>query len=418
MVSIGAIATLTLFVVGSSQSAGAGLLVEDPGRPPLAKSEVVPPARAPMRRVLYMNFDGVDLQWCGEGEDDPHGDCSTIFQGVVLPYKGDTAARAAVMQTVAADLVDFDVVLTTERPLPEIDYDMEMIGQWSPGGMFGFLGIAPKIDCFDGDGGDVSFTLDPPTLEPVDTAKVVLQEAAHTWGLEHVDATGDLLFPTVGNAPDPKFEDMCSPITYEPVQCPRQHAPNCPEGEQNSYQEMLTLFGPRQPDDIAPTVTIVSPQDGAHVPTSFDLVLELHDDASPQVFSTSIEFVDAFTSDVELGGPGVFPIALNDVPDGVYTVVVTAADPAGNQGDALIEIVVGNGAPQSADESGSGSGATSAGSSDGGADSTSGGGSESTGGPMQMGGDDGCNCGVRRSTTVPSCLLLVLAVVRRRARRC
>lgn len=395
--------------------ASAERLVEDADRRPRTVGADLEGPHAPMRRVLFLNFDGVDLQWCGEDEDDPHGDCSTIFQGVVLPYRGDSAARAAVVQTVTADLADFDVVVTTERPAEDIDYDMEMIGQWAPGGSFGFLGIAPKIDCFDGDGGDVSFTLDPPDLQPADTAKVVLQELAHTWGLEHVDSTGDLLFPSVGNAPDPKFEDQCSPITYEPDQCPRQHLVNCPEGEQNSWQEMLTLFGPRQPDETAPTVEIVSPSDGAHVPNDFHLVLELHDDIAPQVFTTSIEFVEGFTSTSDLAGPGVFPIALTGVEDGVWTVRVTTADPAGNESAQEITITVGQGEPPTVDESG-GDGGTSAGPSDddGIPDDETGAGESESGGEPQSGEDDGCGCASGGRGAVGAFVLMIAAGLRRR----
>ncbi|MFO0635202.1 MAG: hypothetical protein U0168_20335, partial [Nannocystaceae bacterium] len=297
----------------------------------------------------------------------------------------------------------------------DIDYDMEAIGQWSPPAG-GFLGIAPKIDCFDGDGGDLSFTLDPPDMLPSDTAKVVLQELAHTWGLEHVDSTGDLLFPTVGNAPDPHFEDQCSPIVYAPDLCPRQHAEFCADGEQNSYQEMLALFGPRQPDEIAPVVTIVSPSDGAHVPNDFSLVLELHDDIAPQVFATTIAFVDGFDSSVELAGPGVFPVALNQVPDGVWTVEVFARDIAGNESSTSITITVGAGEPPTADESGSG-GTTDPSTTSGLAEgSSSSGGGSSDGGGGKLDDDGGCACGVGLSPEGWHWLML-LGLLRARASR-
>src|SRR5262249_29217740 len=105
--------------------------VEPVGHVPRVTGQQAHP-RAPMQRALYLNFDGGDIAWCGEGEDDPHGNCSTIFQGAVAPYSGDATARAAVVQTVTHDVQDFDIVITTERPAEEVDYDMEMIGQWSP----------------------------------------------------------------------------------------------------------------------------------------------------------------------------------------------------------------------------------------------------------------------------------------------
>lgn len=395
----------------------AGRVVEDPSRPPRVTGATAEGGTAADRRVLFLAFDGVDVQWCGETEDDPHDNCSSLFQGAVLPYKGGAAERAAVVQTVVADLADFDVIVTTERPPQDVDYDMEAIGQWSPPAG-GFLGIAPKIDCFDVDGGDLSFTLDPEDMLPSDTAKVVLQELAHTWGLEHVDSTGDLLFPTVGNAPDPHFEDQCSPIVYTPNLCPRQHAEFCPEGEQNSYQEMLMLFGPRQPDEVAPVVSIVSPSDGAHVPNSFSLVLELHDDIAPQVFATNITFVDGFESAVDLAGPGVFPVALNDVPDGVWTIDVATRDVAGNEGSASITITVGAGEPAAEDESGSGTTdtpATTTGDADGSGDADSSDGDSSDGGGA-LDDDGGCACGVGLSPAGWHWLML-LAPLRRRASR-
>jgi hypothetical protein len=97
------------------------------------------------------------------------------------------------------------------------------------------------------------------------------QEAAHVWGLEHVDSQNDLLFPTTGGAGDPSFEDACHQIVVldggiQPTEaaCAEMHELNCPDvpDHQNSYQDMMMVFGPRTPDMSPPTLEIVAPTEG------------------------------------------------------------------------------------------------------------------------------------------------------------
>ena len=158
-------------------------------------------------KILYVNFEGAQMSWCG-GSNDPHENCSTIFQGTVMPFSGDAVRRASIIQVIRKRIADFGITVTDQRPQSG-DYDMEMVGNWQ-GQSPGFAGIAPNIDCYDAEGGETSFTLEA-SASADGVAEIVLQELAHTWGLEHVDEQQDLLFPTTQGT-NKTFRDECHKI--------------------------------------------------------------------------------------------------------------------------------------------------------------------------------------------------------------
>ena len=377
------------------------------------------PVRAPQRKVLYINFDGGVLDYCGPGIDDPVDNCSTIFQGAVMPYSGDATNRAAVVQALRQDLADFDVVVTTERPRDDVAYDMEMVGDWYPLVNVGFAGIAPKIDCFDADGGDVSFTLD--MQHPQVTAKVILQELAHTWGLEHVDSPSDLLYPITLGAVDPAFEARCSPIVRlggglvpTEARCPEQHAMHCETPDhQSSHADILALFGPAVSDTEPPTVAILSPDDGASPPGAFHLVIEITDTLAPQTYATTIEIGDLYATELQLTGPGVFPIGIDALPDDTYPLRVTAHDEAGNAAIAEIAIVVGE--PAAGDDTDAESSGAPPPDPDSGETTQQPATDGDTTGNID-GSDEGCGCRTDARRDAPALLVIAIAAGSRRRR--
>jgi MYXO-CTERM domain-containing protein len=311
-------------------------------------------------KILFVNFDGASMNWCG-GSNDPHSDCSAIFQGVVLPFSGDVVHRASIVQVIRKRLGDFGITVTDQRP-PSGDYDMEMVGNWQ-GVRPEFAGVAPNIDCFDATGGETSFTLEA-TGSADGIAEIVLQEIAHTWGLEHVDEQQDLLYPTTQGS-NKTFQDECHKIVDD-VQlnetdgyCNEIHTQFCSYGWQNSYQELLYVFGESVPDTLPPGVTIVAPADGATIEGgSFDLVIALEDDQSPAVITTDIRMEsDALPAAIEAGGayaaPGELTFPIEDLPDGTYVVRVDVQDESENPAaDEITFTVVGN--PPSSGDAGSG----------------------------------------------------------------
>lgn len=372
-----------------------------PAMPPSAAglTAVDRPARLGAK-IMFINFDGADMNGCG-GSNDPHNDCSTIFQGTVLPYTGDAVQRASVVQVIRKRVADFGVTVTDQRP-GSGDYDMEMVGNWQGVENPGFAGIAPNIDCFDAEGGETSFTLEA-SGSADGIAEIVLQEIAHTWGLEHVDEQQDLLYPTTEGT-NKTFRDECYKIV-EDVQlnptngyCNSVHTQFCSFGWQNGYQELLYLFGESVPDTLPPGVTILEPANDAVIPGgALDLVIALVDDQSPAVISATILLESpALEQPVEVDGayaaPGEFAFPITDLPDGAYTIRVDVLDESDNPASAQVAFTV-TGNPPAGEET-SGSGGVDGSGGDASADDSVGSGDSASAGDGATGDDAGVDGGL------------------------
>lgn len=320
-------------------------LSETPGRhlatAPLTWTGIdAPPQAASAPHLLFINFDGAVLRR-GCGNDSRH-DCSSladIFDGYVGPFVGTESRRLAIVQAVRKDLTDFGVRAVTTRPADDTDYTMVLYGDL---GEQTFAGIAPYIDCGNLWANDTCFAGAFQGSNIGST--IILQEAAHTWGLEHVNSPFDNLHPFVAQA-TPRFQDQCNKIVSNTdlVEisgvCNQVHGKFCEPGFQNSYQELLYLFGPAIPDTSPPTLTITSPDDGSfHVlPTTLRLQGEVSDDLAPQIYTIT----------VTNNGQTVFSsentnldLALKDPPAGDYDLTVTVVDGAGNAGSDRVRFTL------------------------------------------------------------------------------
>lgn len=420
----------------------AGMPITDPSWQPVYtgvghEPDAIPALNSPS--VLFVNFDATQINGgCG---NDSTQDCSTIFSGAFTPYPGDDSDRAAIIQATREDVLDFGVIVVGERPPAGNPYAMVVVGTPAGGGPAGVGGVAPGIDCGNNNPNITSFAFlvnsGANTL-----ATVIHQEAAHTWGLEHVDDNTDNLYPTAGGTIDPKYQDVCSQVVantdLDPTSsgCNSIHTMFCEANFQNSYQEMLALFGPPIPDLVAPTVSIDSPADGAEIDyaDSFDLSITLDDDRRPQIMNTVISIDDAQAADAVLINTTVsFPVNGGDPPgghglvNGPHTIRVDVTDESGNPASDEITIVIVNGPEGPGGGSdGSGSADGTAGGDDGTAgddDGTAGGGDDAggdgTGGlPADDGDKGGCACRSSGSAPMGSALgLLVLGALTRRRRR-
>lgn len=385
--------------------------------------------------LLFVNFDP-EMMNAGCGND-ARNDCSTIFSGPFVGYPGDGSSRAAVIQATRDDVEDFGVIVVGERPPNDQPYAMVVVGQPTGGSPAGVGGVAPFIDCGNTNPWITSFAflLDSGANT---LATVIHQEAAHTWGLEHVDDNTDNLFPSAGGTVDPKYTDACHQIVantnLDPTgaSCNAIHTLFCAANQQNSYQEMLALFGPPVPDLVPPTVAISSPAAGEEVDynADFDLTFVLDDDRRPQIFDIVVYFDDVEATDaVLIDQEHSFPVAGGDAPEGhgffngPHTVRIEAFDEAGNVATDEVTFTIVGGAQAPSDDSADGSGGGEDGDGTGGGEGSGGGdgGTDATAGlDGGRGGDDGgCAChsaDTPERTRAAWWWLAPLLLVRRRVR--
>ncbi len=310
-------------------------------------------------KILFVNFDGGQMNPCG---NDPHNNCSQIFNGTVLEYSGDAANRASIIQVVRKRVADFGITVTDTRP-GSGDYDMEMVGNWQ-GSSPDFAGIAPAGDCWDNDGGETSFTLEIGTGADV-IAEVMLQELAHTWGLDHVDEQQDLLFPTTQGT-NKTFRDECYQVVSNTDLDPDSgfcdhHVEACGSySQQNSHAELLLIHGPSVPDTTAPNIAILEPGDGDLIEgAKFNLVIGLQDDQQPAVINTIITieggpFEEPMPNAAAFASPAELTLPIEGLPDGEYTITLEAQDESDNAGmsDSITITVQGSGVDEGGEDDG------------------------------------------------------------------
>ncbi|MCH9688687.1 MAG: hypothetical protein K0V04_45065, partial [Deltaproteobacteria bacterium] len=338
---------------------------------------------------IFVNFDGANLSG---GSDDSRNNITQIgnLVGNFAPY-GAGEKREAVMQAVVADWAPFNVIITDVRPASG-DYTMNMTGPTNPYGG-GVLGIAP-VDCGDAQTHNnitYAFHSANDSFSAAVTATTVGQEVAHSYGLEHVDEPGDIMNPFNAGG-DASFNDQCIPIVQN-LYCPNQHQAECGvNNQQNSYAELMTLFGPSTPDASPPTVSITFPSDGDTFPTGsdFTITVDASDDAG-------IEQVVLYSNGSDQGSDNSDPYGwdVTGIPEGSYELYVVAIDTAGNEtSSASVSISVGDDLPPpSGDDGGNGDGGNDDGGNGDGGDDGGNGDGGGDGGVGDDGGDGGVSDG-------------------------
>lgn len=217
--------------------------------------------------VLYVAMEGVTLSpTCGNGDQANAAlNCSPLVGAETnFPAYGNGSAQAATYQELQTYYEPFNLVMTSARPPDWLPYTMAVIGGASNQGG-GVCGVA-NVACDGLKRNHVSLTF-PESCGGV--SETAAQETSHNWGLEHVDDETDLMYP-FNNGGFKQYVDTCNDIDHSTggavTQCTYVHEVYCPDGggeQQNSYQELLGVFGPRAEDTVAPEITEILPVDGS-----------------------------------------------------------------------------------------------------------------------------------------------------------
>lgn len=324
------------------------------------------PTAAPKTRdlgtptTLYVNFDGIELDECSQSNAKLN--CHWYNNDEAFdPFSGTLQTKVSILQAMRRDASDYGIRVTGLRPSADEDYTMVVYGGAEVD--YGALGSAPAGDCGDQLPNQIVFAhVDGELNGWVNGgATTALHEAAHSWGLDHVDAEQSIMFPAGGNA-QITFSHSCAPVVkntdLEPgkAACPEVNALFCDNGDLQDAPAVLEhLFGPGYLDTESPTITLVEPSPGTYfqAPANFDVVFELDDDLHPQAYSMAAWVgEDGPPSDAQsLLEPG---FSVSALPIGEWEFHVIVADEAGNASTVDFTIVVGQDPPPSPDEDGCG----------------------------------------------------------------
>ncbi len=269
----------TVFFFAALSPAEADFYAGQLGRPmpavvpleePVFSSIQFGPGDAPF--VIFMNRDG-GTYTCGD--NDSRSNSSTIACGASPANVGDWPGNDAEWSQFMACSVDlfsrFNVTITDVEPASG-DYVEAVVGgspqQVGMGGGVGGVapyqcGVIPRAivyafaDVYYGGGNWWR-----------DVCETAGQEVVHAFGLDHEFLCADPMTYLSGCG-EKTFQDVNAQCgEFEPRAC------DCTGATQNSVQEMLDLFGPSGPpvdDPVPPTVSFVSPANGATIEANSDI---------------------------------------------------------------------------------------------------------------------------------------------------
>lgn len=316
-------------------------------RPPPSEDLVAPTDR-PLRELgtgttVFVNFDGVEIGDCTPSNSKK--DCSWIDTGVEFPpWSGTLQRRVSILQSMRAVTEQFGIRVTGARPDDADDYTMIVYGGTVE--EMDALGRAPAGDCGDQRPNEIGFAyLDGDHAAWINGgATTALHEAAHTWGLDHIEVPFSVMAPQGDNS-RVYFMDECNAIVSDAEFTPGGE--NCPDvnqehcdasNEQDDTRTLQQLFGPPYVDVTAPHMTLVQPiNNWVAGPGDFEVEIEIEDDLHPQVYELAVG-IEGLVEDPEFFPSLGASFQVNDLPLGTYTFDVHLRDEAGNESSLKIEI--------------------------------------------------------------------------------
>lgn len=347
------------------------------------------------RSTIFLNFFGADLS---PGSNAARNESSCLNASMAWPGFGGTEAQAlALIEVFERQMEPYGVRIAYEEvPPPELPYAMVMMGG-SPGMLGlgnGVLGVSCSSDCGDMWWRDTTFAFTD-NINPNNAATLgttALHEAAHAFGLAHIDDPTKIMNPFVGSA-DVIWADECTPYNDATggINCQPTHDEFCDGGAQNTHAELLAYFGENSPDMEPPVVEITAPADGIELEVGDSVTIEADVSDNHEGYGWKLVLVEAGQESVAFAFERQWQ--LSNLAEGVYTARVEAIDHERNIGSDEVTIYVGMSAPETGDEGGSSGGDSD--DSDAGTDSDSGtsGADSDDSGPVSGGDTDGGTAG-------------------------
>ena len=359
------------------------------------------PGLAHAQRTVFLNLEAQAVNTNSGNDPSLNSYASTSFvPGTLDGYPAlDDEQRAELMYWFKHGTTPFDIHFTYERPAVG-NYDMLVFGSEADNTeLFPDLGCSASIglaDCAAADAENISFMFwgCMPAMQQMDLRRVAffgLTALGFGWGLEGVDVSGQVMGSYTLSGIE--FGNSCVSIAGA-SQCTHL---GCVSGQKNSTADLTPAVGARI-DDGPPTLTIDSPANLAVVGSDVTVTATV-DDAFGDV-TVSLEIVEAGQSLDDDLPPHSW--GLTNIPDGMWTLRVTATDVDANV--TMQEVVVCVGVDECGGAVDTGGSSSSSGGADGtsttaAADATDGGGGEtssSSGGDPTTGG--GAVSGIGSST--------------------
>lgn len=375
----------------------------------------------PHYTTIFLNFFGGELS-SGTNAAEMQAGCVGAIPVMYPGYAGNESTALTMIQVFQNAMEPYAVRIAYEdAPPAHLPYSMVMMGgdPTDIGMGSGILGVSCSSDCGDTWWRDTTFAFTEASGSALTIGNTALQEAAHAFGLDHIDGSEHIMYP-FGTSGEKIWATECTPYNDATggISCTYVHDEFCGEdsGMQNDDAELLAFFGPNAPDVEPPVVTITEPaEDVIELPsgTLVDIAAEVSDDnvgagwrlrVVPQEGDELVENAYDFRTSWSFG-----------VPDGVYEVYVEAVDHDLNEGSDMVTVYVGTAPPVdtgggTADESGS-SGAPDESSGEGGDEGESTGVAEDDDGAPKS-----CACDVKAPPGAGLLLLALVPLSRRRRR--